>query len=78
VARQAGDVAAPEADGPGARALDAGDGADQARLAGAVGPDDGDKLALLHHERDAVQRLRVAVEEIETLHLEDHTASSPR
>ena len=50
---------------PGARPLDAGDGADQARLAGAVGADDGDELALLHVERDAVQRLRVAVEEIE-------------
>ena len=62
---------------PGARRLDAGDGADQARLAGAVGADDGDQLALLGAERDAVERLRVAVEEVEAFHFEDHGRGPP-
>ena len=78
VARLAGDVGAAEADAPGARRLDAGDGADQARLARAVGADDGDELALGRRQRDAVQRLGVAVEQVQLLDLEHHTTSSPR
>ena len=65
MAGQPGDVPAAKGDAARARRLDAGDGADQARLAGAVGADDGDELALLRLERDAVQRLRVAVVQIE-------------
>ena len=68
---------AAEADAARAGRLDAGDGADQARLAGAVGADDGDQLALPRPKRDAVQRLRVAVEEIEVFDCEDH-APPPR
>ena len=78
VARLAGDVGAAEADASGPRPLHAGDGADQAGLAGAVGADDGDQLAAAHLQRDAVQRLGVAVEEVQPVNLEDHTASSPR
>ena len=48
-------------DGP----MHPGDGADQRGLARAVGADDGDDLALGDLERDAVERLRVAVEEVE-------------
>ena len=48
----AGDVALPlKRMRPDARLLDAGDGADQRGLAGAVGADDGDDLALRHLER---------------------------
>jgi hypothetical protein len=78
VARQAGDVLAAEAHAARARLFDACDGADQARLAGAVGADDGDQLARLRTERDRVERLGVAVEQVEVLDLQDHTASSPR
>jgi hypothetical protein len=61
----AGDVLALEADRAARRALHASDCADQRGLAGAVGPDDRDDLALGDVERDAVERLRVAVEEVE-------------
>jgi hypothetical protein len=51
---------------------------DQRRLAGAVGADDGDDGALLDVERNAVERLDVAVENIEVLDAQHHKASAPR
>ena len=54
----------------------AGDGADQRGLAGAVGADDGDDLALRDLERDAVERLGVAVEEVEILDREHQPRAS--
>jgi hypothetical protein len=77
----AGDLAAAERDAPGARLLDARDGADERGLAGAVGADDGHDLALGHVERDRRERLRVAVVEIEVADLEHRrhsSVSSPR
>src|SRR6185369_6087074 len=78
VARPAGDVGALERDAARARPLDAGYRADQRRLAGAVGADDGDDLLLLDLDRHAVERLSVAVVKMDVLRGEDHTAPSPR
>ena len=50
---------------PARAALDAGDGADQRGLAGAVRADDGDDLALADLEAHVVEGLGVAVIEIE-------------
>ena len=58
--------------------LHSGDRADQRGLAGAVGADDGDDRALLDVERNAVERLDVAVEHIEVFDAQHHTASVPR
>ncbi len=76
VARLAGDLFALEADRAARRAVHPGDGADQRGLAGAVRADDGDDLALGDLERDAVERLRVAVEEIEIADGEHHEAAA--
>ena len=65
VARPAGDVGAAKHDAAARRRLHAGDGADQRGLAGAIGADDGDDLALRDLERHAVERLRVAIEQVE-------------
>src|SRR5262249_61837379 len=77
VARQAGDVVAAEKDAAGARRLDAGNRADQARLAGTVGADNGDELTLLGADRDAVQSLGIAIEDIKAFDAQDH-ARQPR
>ena len=50
-----GDVRAPELDLALARVQEAEDGLHQGRLAGAVGADDGDDLALADDDRDAVE-----------------------
>src|SRR5437879_5397910 len=42
------------------RAVDARDQVEDRAFAGAVGPDDGEYLALLHSERDSVDRLQAA------------------
>ena len=66
-------------DAPAGRAVDAGDGADERGLAGPVGTDDGDDGAFLDLQRDAVERLGVAVKQIERFDREDHAgASTPR
>ena len=58
---------------PRARFVHAGDGADERGLAGAVGADNGDDGALLDVERNAVERLGVAVEHVEVFDPEhDH------
>ena len=51
------------------RLVHAGDRANQRGLAGAVGADDGDDRALLDLQRNAVERLRVAVEQVEVFDL---------
>jgi hypothetical protein len=77
------DVAAVERDPAGARDLDARDRANQRRLAGAVRAHDRDDRAARHRERDARQRLRVPVEQVDVLDGERRAAghisvSSPR
>ena len=52
--RQAGDVAPAEADRACA-AIDAADAVEHARLAGAIRPDQRQKLRALHRKRDAVE-----------------------
>jgi hypothetical protein len=54
------------------------DGADKRGLAGAVRTNDRDDVALRDVERDAIERLRVAVEYIEVLDAQHHSASAPR
>jgi hypothetical protein len=78
VARQPRNVAAAVADRTARRAVHARDGADQRGLAGAVRADDRDDRPLLHLERYAVERLGVAVEHVDVLDAEHHSASAPR
>ena len=74
----AGDLFAAIADGAAARALDAGDGADQRRLAGAIGSDNGDDGPFFDGKRDIGQSLGVAIKKIEVLNFENHRLPSPR
>jgi hypothetical protein len=62
VRRHIGNVAAVEDDLAFARARIAEDGHHQGRLAGAVGADERDDLALIYLERDALKRDDIAVE----------------
>ena len=65
----AADVLAPEDDA--ARPPDgARDRAQRRRLAGAVRSEDGDRLAVVHRQRDAVERLDAAVTGIDTVQLQ--------
>src|SRR5262249_37896387 len=64
-ARPAGDVLIAIKDAPAARPDHATDGADQRGLARSVGADDRHDRALVDLERDAVERLRVAIEHVE-------------
>jgi hypothetical protein len=78
------DLPAVEHDAAGARSLEPGDRANERRLAGAVRADDGDDRPPRHLERDARERLRVAVEQVEIIDHERGRAgrhisvSSPR
>ena len=63
--RFAGDRAALEGYFAAAWPMHAEDGADQRRLAGAVRADDGHHLARGHLKRHIIERLRIAVEQVE-------------
>src|SRR5207237_10147130 len=78
VARPACDVAAAVTDRAARRAQHARDGADERGLARAIGADDRDNRALLHFERNTIERLRVAVEHIDVLYRQHQIASAPR
>jgi hypothetical protein len=79
MARPAGDIGAAKADRSARRAMHAGDRADQRRLAGTVRPHNGDDRAFVDGERDAVERLGVAVEHVEVFDREHaYSASAPR
>jgi hypothetical protein len=78
---QAGDIASGKNNPAATRSLDTGDGADQRRLAGAVGADDGHDLVLEYFKRNGRKGWRVAIEQIEVFHFEQwgHSSkSSPR
>ena len=63
----------------GASGGQAADAVEGGGLAGAVGADQGDDLPLAHMEADAVQRLDVAVFDLEIFDFEEHQiVSSPR
>ena len=64
------DLLALEADRALARRGQPGDRAQRGRLAGAVGADQRHDLALLHRQRDALERLDVAVVGVDVLDLE--------
>src|SRR4026209_703752 len=66
-----GEIAVAHPNGALPRAEHAGDRAQPGRLPGAVAADERDDLALLHRERDPLQRLDVAVVRVDPLDLED-------
>ena len=68
-ADEAGDVLALERDRSGRGCLQAADGLEQRRLAGAVGAEQGDDLAPLHLEVDAEEDLHRAVADVDALAL---------
>src|SRR6266566_4253779 len=70
------DVASLEADATAARVVQAVDGAQGRRLAGAVRADQRDDLALPDVDRDALQRLDRAVEGVDVLQFEDVVGGS--
>src|SRR6266576_1278305 len=75
----AGDVLAVERDLPRVRMHQARDGAQRGGLAGAVGPDEGDDLALLDLDRHPAQGLDAPVEGVDAFQLEQgHQADLPR
>src|SRR5262249_19770856 len=61
-----------------AGAIAAGDAVEHRGLAGPVGPDDGEDLALLHLEADVAQRAHTAEADRYVRHLEDGRAQAPR
>lgn len=76
---QAADLAAVKADLAGSVADQAGHRAQQRRLAGTIGADHGDGLALLQPHVDAEQRLEIAIERLEAIGFEQrHQTSIPR
>jgi hypothetical protein len=79
---QPGDVDAVDDDAPGARALDAAERVDERRLAGTVRPDDREQLAGTQRQRDAPERRRRAVPDLEAVDVKHGrgrgTPSSPR
>ena len=76
--RQPRDVRAVEADAPGAGALDAAERVDQRRLAGAVRADDREQLAGLQPQRDAPERRRGAVPDLEAVDVKHGRARGTR
>src|SRR5262249_7901697 len=75
----AADIGAAEFDTAVRWTMQAGDGADERGLSGAVRADNGDDLALAHLQRNIVQRLCVAVEHIDVPDPQHQsTASAPR
>ena len=58
--------------------LHSGQRANERRLAGAIGADDGDDGTLLYFERNVIKRLDVAIEYVEVFDEEHQTASTPR
>ncbi len=74
--RHAGDGLLPEPDLAAARPQQAGHRPEQGRLAGAVGADDRDDLALLDMERDVAQHHQAAVTRLEVP--DGQHSSSPR
>src|SRR5262249_29255806 len=79
IAFPARDVRAAKLDAPARGAMHPGNGADERGLAGAVRPDDGHDRALLDLERNVLERLGVAVMDIEILDAQHQSiASAPR
>jgi hypothetical protein len=73
------DLDIAERDASARRPVHAGDGADEGGLAGSVRPDDSNDRPLTDLERHVVERLRVAVKDIEVLDAQHQsTASAPR
>ena len=76
--RPARDVLIAEADAAGCRPDHAGNRTDQRGLPGAVRAHDGDDGALLDAQRHAIERLGIAIEDVEVLDCEHQMASTPR
>ncbi len=79
VAFPTADIDVVEIDAAAGRTVHAGDGADERGLTGAVRADDRHDRPLADVERHVVERLRVAVEDVEVLDPQHQpTASAPR
>src|SRR5262249_38786643 len=79
VARPARDVLSAVEDSAGGGPLHPGNRADQRRLAGAVRADDGDDRSLCDLDRHVIERLCIAIEQVEALDDQRHaSASVPR
>ena len=80
VRRQPGDLAVLERDASGAGADQPRDGLEQSRLAGAVGADQGDDLALVDRQLDAAKHLNLTVAGMQVVDGEQahSVSSSPR
>ena len=78
VGRDGGEALAAEGDGAAGDRLDAGEAAQERRLAGAVGADDGDDLAGVDREVDAVQHLDAAVARAQALDVKHGSPPLPR
>ncbi len=76
--RQAGDVLAGENDAPGVRHQSARELTDESRLAGAVRPDDGVRLAFAHVEVDPVARAQRAEALGQATDLKHHASKTSR
>jgi hypothetical protein len=78
VRRQPGNVGPAQHDAAPGGMMHACNRADQRGLARAVRAHDRDDRTLLHLQRHAVQRLGVAVKDVDLLDRKHHTASVPR
>ena len=76
MARPRGDVGVAEQDAAARRPIHAGNGANQCGLAGTVRTDDGNDIAGRNFERNRIERLRVAVKDIEIFDAQHHAAPS--
>src|SRR5206468_7683137 len=77
--RERADRAPAELDHVGGAAKRAGDSAQKGGLAGAVGADDGDRLALLDRHVYVEERLEIAVEDTQTARSQQgHEAGRPK
>ena len=72
-----GDVPVLEPDAARGDASEAGDGSQHGGLARPVGADEADDLALGDGQRDALERLDLAVVDVEILHLKQHRWAPP-
>ena len=70
VRRHVVDVLVAEGDGALRRGQDAGDGVEGGGLARPIGADQGDDLVLVHVQGDALQRVDLAVEDVEIVDFE--------
>src|SRR6516164_3873743 len=78
MARPAQDIFAAKYHPAAGGSVHARERANERRLPGAVGADDRDDRAIFDIERYAIERLHVAIEDVELFDMQHHTGSAPR